>query len=59
MKHRFLVGFTSGFILAYLGGIIIDLSNRGFLAKLVLLLIGAAIIGLLWLVREKPKNEEI
>jgi hypothetical protein len=57
MKNRFLVGFTSGFVLAYLGEIIIDSSEGGFWAEFILLLIGIGIIAFLWFVRKKPKTE--
>ncbi len=57
MKNRFLVGFTVGFILAYLGEIIIDSSEGGFWAELILLLIGVVIFAFLWFVRKKPEKE--
>ena len=57
MKNKFLVGFASGFMIAYLGEIIIDSSDGGFWAELILFLIGAAIIAFLWFVRKQPKSE--
>ncbi|MFC2104631.1 hypothetical protein ACFLS4_04685 [Bacteroidota bacterium] len=57
MKNRFLVGFASGFIIAYLGEIIIDSSDGGFWSEFILLLIGAAIIAFLWFIRKRPEEE--
>lgn len=57
MRNRFLVGFTVGFIIAYLGEIIIDSSEGGFWAELILLLIGVAIFAILWFIRKKPEKE--
>lgn len=57
MKNRFLVGFASGFVLAYLGEIIIDSSDGGFWSEFILLLIGAAIIAFLWFIRKQSDEE--
>lgn len=56
MKNKLLVGFAAGFILAYLGEIIIDSSDGGFWAELILLLIGGAIIAFLWFIRKQPNE---
>lgn len=57
MKNKLLVGFTAGFILAYLGEIIIDSSEGGFWSEFILFLIGAAIIAFLWFVKKRPEDE--
>jgi len=53
MKNKVLVGFTFGFLLAFLGELIIDSSNAGFWAEIILFLIGAAIFAFLWFTRDK------
>lgn len=57
MKNRFLVGFTAGFVIAFIGELLIDSSGGGFWAEFLLLLIGAAIIAFLWFIRKKPEEE--
>lgn len=57
MKNKLFVGFTAGFILAYLGEIIIDSSNGGFWSEFILFLIGVAIIAFLWFIRKRPEDE--
>ncbi len=57
MENKLLVGFTFGFLLAFIGELIIDTSNAGFWAEVILLLIGAAIIAFLWFVRKKPSKK--
>jgi len=57
MKNKLLVGFAAGFILAYLGEIIIDSSEGGFWAEFILFLIGAAIIAFLWFIRNHPEEK--
>ncbi|MEA2107394.1 MAG: hypothetical protein U9P82_11875 [Bacteroidota bacterium] len=57
MKHRFLTGFTVGFIIAFLGDIIIVSSDvRSFWARIILFLIGVAIFAILWFVRKRPEK---
>jgi Na+-driven multidrug efflux pump len=57
MENKLLVGFTFGFLLAFIGELIIDTSNAGFWAEVILLLIGAAIIAFLWFIRKKPSKK--
>lgn len=57
MENKLLVGFTFGFLLAFIGELLIDTSNAGFWAEVILLLIGAAIIAFLWFVRKKPSKK--
>jgi hypothetical protein len=57
MENKLLVGFTFGFLLAFIGELLIDTSNAGFWAEVILLLIGAAIIAFLWFVRKKPTKK--
>jgi len=57
MKNKFLVGFTAGFVIAYIGELIIDSTDGGFWAEVILLLIGVVIIAFLWFIRKQPEKE--
>ena len=57
MENKLLVGFTAGFLLAYIGELLIDTSKAGFWSEVILLLIGAVIFTVLWLVRHKSRKE--
>lgn len=57
MENKFLVGFTIGFVLAFLGGLLIDSSDGGFWGKVILLLVGAIIFAALWFVRKRPDKK--
>jgi len=57
MKNRFLTGFTVGFIIAFLGDIIIVSSDvSSFWARVILFLVGVAIFAILWFIRKRPEK---
>jgi len=57
MENKLLVGFTAGFLLAYIGELLIDTSKAGFWSEVILLLIGAVIFAILWLVKKRIGKE--
>jgi|GEM_PF-1277193 len=48
MKNKLLIGFTAGFLIAFIGELLINPAEGRFWAQIILLLIGAVIITATW-----------